>query len=212
MPSYTTPGLILKRKNFGEADRIVIALTQRFGKISIIARGVRRIKSRRAGNIEVLNVANLHLFKAKAYTLTEAEAVETFQKIKSNLTLSTTAFHIIELVDRLVPEDQKNERLFELTVSALKLLQDHPRQIFVRAFEVKLLSLLGFWGTKALRDFDYELVYILDQLDKKSWTEISEISLKEEQAIALEKAMRYYIEKVLEGSLKSAQVMEKLKS
>src|SRR5258708_11287786 len=102
MPAVTTQGLILKRSNFGEADRVITALTDRYGKISIIAKGVRKITSRRAGNIEVLNLVKLHLFKARSYTLSEAESIQTFPTIKENLTLSTTAFHVIELVDRLV--------------------------------------------------------------------------------------------------------------
>lgn len=211
MPAVTSEGLILKRKDFGEADRVITALTARYGKITIIARGVRKISSRRAGNVEVLNLVKLHLFKGKNYTLTEAESSETFPKLKGNLILSTTAFHILELVDRLIPEEQKNDRLFELTVAVLKILEQNPRQIFVRAFEVKLLSLLGFWGEETIHDLDHETVYLLDQLEKKPWQEISKIEFKGEQAIALEKVLRYYIERVLESSLKSARVMEKLK-
>ncbi len=190
---------------------MVTVLTDRYGKISITARGVRKITSRRAGNIEVLNLVKLHLFKGRSYTLTEAESIETFQTLKDNLTLSTTAFHIIELVDRLVPQEQKNERLFDLTVAVLKILQQNPRQIFVRAFEVKLLTLLGFWGSNAIRDLDHETAYLLDQLEKNSWQEIAKMELKEEQAMALEKVLRYYIEKILESSLKSTQVMEKIR-
>jgi recombinational DNA repair protein (RecF pathway) len=212
MPAYTTDGLILKRKNFGEADRVVTALTNRFGKISIIARGVRKITSRRAGNIEVLNLVKLHLFKAKSYTLTEAESIETFSKLKENLILSTTAFHVIELIDRLIPEDQKNERLFDLTTAVLKILQENPRQIFLRAFEVKLLAMLGFWGPNAVQDLDYETSYLLDQLEHSSWSEIAKMELKGEQALNLERVMRFYIEKILESSSKSWRVMEKLKA
>jgi hypothetical protein len=212
MPAVTTDGLILKRKDFGEADRVLTVLTNRYGKISVIAKGVRKITSRRAGNIEVLNLVKLHLFKAKSYTLSEAESIATFQKLKDNLTLSTTAFHIIELIDRLVPEEQKNERLFDLTIAVLKILEQNPRQIFVRSFEVKLLGLLGFWGHNAVRDLDHETAYLLDQLEKESWQEIGKIELKEEQAISLEKTLRYYIERILESGLKSAKVMEKLKS
>lgn len=212
MPAYTTDGLILKRSNFGEADRIITALTNRFGKISIVAKGVRKIKSRRAGNVEVLNLVKLHLFKGKNYTLTEAEAYETFPILKENLILSTAAFHIIELVDRLVPEEQKNDRLFELTVAALKLMQENPRQIFIRAFEVKILSIIGFWGRNAAKDLDYETQYLLSELANNSWEEIEETELTAEQAVALEKFLRYYTEEVLEAPLKSVLVMEKLKA
>jgi DNA repair protein RecO (recombination protein O) len=211
MPAVATVGLILKRRDFGEADRVLTVLTQRYGKISVIAKGVRKITSRRAGNIEVLNLVKLHMFKAKSYTLSEAEAVETFDELKTNLTLSTTAFHIIELIDRLVPEEQKNERLFDLAVAILKILEENPRQIFVRAFEVKILGILGFWGHETIEELDHESAYLLDQLEKNSWEEIGKLELKQEQAIALERVLRYYIERILESGLRSAKVMDKLK-
>lgn len=211
MPAVTTEGLILKRKDFGEADRILTVLTDRYGKISVIARGVRKITSRRAGNIEVLNRVKLHLFKSKGFTLSEAESVETFTKLKENLTLSTTAFHIIELVDRLTPEEQKNPRLYELVVKILQILEKNPRQIYVRGFEVKILSLLGFWSVNAIEDLDAKTIGILETLEYGSWDQIGELKIDEYQAIALERVLRYYLEKILESGLKSAKVMDKLK-
>lgn len=211
MASVSTEGLILKRRNFGEADRVITILTDRYGKISVIARGVRRITSRRAGNIEVLNRVKLHLFKGKSYTLTEAESIETFNRIKSNLSLSTNAFHIIEMVDRLTPEEQRNPQLYNLVVTSLELLEKNPRQIFLRAFEIKILSLLGFWSSDAIEDTDPVIQDLLETLEFSSWSEISKLEIDEEQAVALERLLRYYIEKILEGSLKSVNVLNKLK-
>lgn len=211
MPSTTTEGLILKRKNFGEADRVVTILTSRFGKISVIAKGVRRITSRRAGNIEVLNRVRLHLFKStRNFNLQEAEGIEVFATLKENLTLATTAFHIIELIDRLVPEDQINPQVYELTVSILQILEKNPRQIFVRSFEVKLLSSLGFWSIDAIGDLTSEQKHFLSKLEYSSWSDIGELTINEEQAIALERILRYYIEKILESSLKSVKVLKKM--
>lgn len=210
MGAVTTEGLILKRKDFGEADRVLTVLTPRFGKISVIAKGVRRITSRRAGNIEVLNRVKLHLFKSKNYNLQEAESIETFAILKENLTLSTTAFHIIELVDRLVPEEQTNFQLYEQVVAVLQILEKNPRQIFVRAFEVKILSLLGFWSIEAIGDLPLAQKSLLEKLEFESWGEIEKINIDEGQAIALERILRYYIEKVLEGKLKSIRVFKKI--
>jgi hypothetical protein len=211
VPAVTTEGLILKRRDFGEADRVLTVLTDRYGKISVIARGVRKITSRRAGNIEVLNRVKLHLFKAKSYTLSEAESLDTFRVLKENLTLSTTAFHIIEIVDRLTPEEQKNPQLYDLVVSTLKIMEDNPRQIFIRSFEVKILSLLGFWSERAVYDLNPEVKGLLEKLAYGSWTEIASIDIKEEQSIALEQVMRHYLEKVLESGLKSVKVLKDLK-
>ncbi len=211
MPAVTTEGLILKRIDFGEADRVLTVLTPRFGKISVIAKGVRKITSRRAGNIELLNTVKLHLFKAKNYNLGEAESIETFPKIKANLTLSTTAFHVVELVNRLTPEDQKTPQVYELTVSILRILEKTPRQIFVRAYEVKLMSLLGFWSINAIKELNEEQKNILEKLEYQSWEKIREIEITPEQSNNLEEILRFYLEKILESSLKSVKVLKDLK-
>lgn len=211
MPAVTTEGLILRRSNFGEADRVLTVLTDRYGKISVIAKGVRKITSRRAGNVELLNRVKLHLYKAKNYNLNEAESIETFSKIKENLTLSTTAFHIIELVDRLTREEQKNIQIYSLTVSILQILEKNPRQIFVRAFEVKILTLLGFWSIDAIKDLDADTKNLLETLEYSSWEQIGDLLIKEEQAVALERILRYYLEKILESKLKSVKVLNQFK-
>ncbi len=212
MGTLTTEGLILKRSNFGEADRVLTVLTDRLGKISVIARGVRKITSRRAGNIELLNRVKLHLFKGKNYTLTEAESLETFPVLKDNLILSTTAFHILELVDRLTRENQTNPKAYDLTIAILQILEKNPRQIFIRAFEVKLLSLLGFWSINAIKDLSQNMRILLEKLEYNSWKEIGALDITQEQAVELEQLLRYYIEKILESNLKTVKVIRKIRN
>lgn len=210
MPAVTSEGLILKRSDFGEADRILTVLTDRYGKISVIAKGVRKITSRRAGSVELLNRVKLHLFKAKNYNLNEAETIETFSRLKENLTLSTTAFHIVELVDRLIREEQKNQQLYNLIIAILQILEKNPRQIFVRAFEVKLLAMLGFWSVDAVKELDNGMRGLLEKLEYNSWEGIGRMKIDQDQALALERLMRYYIERTLESKLRSVRVMERL--
>lgn len=213
MPAVTTEGLILKRKNFGEADRVLTVLTDRYGKISMIARGVRRITSRRAGNVEVVNKVKLRLYRSvKNYTLTEAESLETYPKLKENLILATTTFHILELADRLTVENQINAGLYSLVISVLKMLEQHPRQIFVRAYEIKILDLLGFWSVDALKDIDASTKLLLQRLEYAPWQEIAFMEINRDQALVLEHVLRYYIEKILESNLKSMRVLKELKN
>lgn len=211
MPSISTEGIILKRKNFGEADRVLTVLTKHFGKISIIAKGVRRITSRRAGNIEVLNRVKLHLFKSKNYNLTEAQSLETYQQIKANLMLSTTAFHILELIDRMVASDQLNQEVYPLVTAILELLEKNPRQIFIRGFEVKLLNVSGFWSINALPELNLEIKSLLETLQYSSWEKINQIKIGKQTSQALEDILHAYLEKVLESKLKSIEVMRQLK-
>lgn len=211
MPSITVEGLILKRANFGEADRMLTILTKTFGKISVVARGVRKITSRRAGNVELLNLVRIGLFKGKGYTLTEASSFETFPKIKSNLALSTVGFHILELANKMLPEEDANFRAYDLIVETLRKLESNPRQLLVRAFEIKFLNLLGFFSTRAMPGMNDSTKDLLNLLNQKPLSQIEQLEVPSEQIVALEQILRYYIEQILESKLKSYDVMKQLK-
>lgn len=211
MPSLTVESLILKRANFGEADRMLTVLTKTLGKISVVARGVRRITSRRAGNVELLNLVKIGLHKGKGYTLTEAESIETFPRIKSNLATSTAAFHILELANKLLPEDDINFRAYDLVVSTLRKLEDNPRQLLLRSFEIKFLNLLGFFSTRALPGMSQEVKDLLNIINQTPMSKLDTIEITGDQVVALERILRYYIEQILESKLKSSDVMKQLK-
>lgn len=210
MHGIKVEGIVLKRRNLGEADRILTVFTYQKGKISVLAKGVRRITSRRAGNVELLNRVSMFLHQAKTFLiLTEAASLDTYQKLKEDLVLSTYAFHIIELVDRLTAENQENRVLYEHLVNVLQRLARNPRQILVRAFEVKILSNSGFLSF--LRsDTGGNIGKILKKLEILSWDEIEKIKVNKKEALETERVLRYHVERVIEGRLKSRQLLGKL--
>lgn len=211
MRAFKTEGIVLKRKNFGEADRILTIFTPYNGKISVLAKGVRRITSRRAGNVELLNRVSIFLHQARGMPiLTEASTLDTYQKIKDNLRLSTVAFHIIELVDKLTAENQESKILYEQLVEVLKRLEKNPRQILIRAFEVKILSNQGFisFQNPELSDQSYLGGRILKELENASWDEIEKMQLNKKEAMELERVLRYHLEAVIESSLKSRKFLK----
>lgn len=212
MRGFKTEGIILKRRNFGEADRILTVFTSTRGKITVLAKGVRRIRSRRAGNVELLNRAVMYLHQSKGMPiLTEAQTLDSFQKIKEDLTLSTYAYHLIELVDKLTAENQENRILYEHLVEVLKRLERKPRQILIRAFEAKILSNLGFANFQLYtQDLSSNVRQLLKDLELSSWDKIEEIKMKEKEALELERFLRYYIERTIEGKLKSRQFLKEL--
>lgn len=215
MQGIKIEGIILKRRNFGEADRILTVFSQQLGKVTVLAKGVRRITSRRGGNVELLNRSLMFLHQGRGMPiLTEAKTLDTFEKLKKDLTLSTYAYHILELVDKLTAENQENRILYEHLFEVLKRLERKPRQILIRAFEAKILSNLGFitfYDTIVQRNvIDSDLLRILNNLEIFSWDEIEKIKIDERSALELERILRYHIERVIEGSLKSRQFLKKL--
>lgn len=216
MRGFKTEGIVLKRRNFGEADRILTVFTLQRGKLSVLAKGVRRIISRRAGNVELLNRVSMFLHPGKNFLiLTEAESLETYPKLKEDLTLSTYAFHILELVDKLTAENQENRVLYPELVGVLKRLSRHPRQILVRAFEAKILSDLGFVDFTSKKyastlGVSAQTKKILEVLGNLAWDEIENMEVNAKQALELERVLRYHVERVIETALKSRQFLKKL--
>jgi DNA repair protein RecO (recombination protein O) len=146
MRSYKIEGVVIKRRNIGEADRILTVFSKNQGKISIKAVGVRRIKSRRSSHIELLNHSFLYVYKNRSLPiLTEAESLESFQDIKNSLRKVALAYHICELVDNLCPENQVNNSLFPLLINTLKdLSYKNDVDYVIKEFEMNLLKDLGF--------------------------------------------------------------------
>jgi DNA repair protein RecO (recombination protein O) len=146
MRNFKTEGIIIKRRNFKDSDRILTILTKTHGKIYVKASGVRKINSRRAGHIEPLNHVALSLYPGHVFPiLTEATTLNNFSEIKSDLDQVGLAYHICELIDGLCPENQENIQVFNLLKMTLeKLSGGGDVKHMVREFEMEVLSILGY--------------------------------------------------------------------
>ena len=169
MRSYKIESIILKRRNTGEADRIVTIFTKKQGKMHIKAVGVRRVTSRRSPHIEPLNRSILTLYKGGGMpVLIEAQTIEHFSVIKNDLTRDGFAYHLCELIDGLCPEGAENQQVFTMFYQTLLRLCLNPSNILsvVREFEASLLIMLGYWPVhKPLANLDtkYMLENILER-------------------------------------------------
>jgi DNA repair protein RecO (recombination protein O) len=152
MRTYKTEGIIIKRKNYGEADRILTVFTKYYGKIQVRAAGIRRIQSRRSAHVELLNYSILGLYKGRSIPiLTEAQAIENFSSIKSSLQKIGDAYHLCEIIDGLCPENQENTKVFYMLKNILTSLSENLYQANstitdIREFEIDLLTTLGYWN------------------------------------------------------------------
>lgn len=168
MRSFKTEGIIIKRRNYGEADRLLTVMTKNNGKIQVKATGIRRIPSRRSAHVELLNHSTLGLYRGRSYAvLTEAEAIDNFSSIKNNLEKIGHAYHLCELIDGLCPENQENTRVFFLLKNILNNLSlDYP--VSISEFEIELLSILGYLDKDEMftERFDMQL-FIENILERK---------------------------------------------
>jgi hypothetical protein len=129
MRNFRTEGIIIKRRNFNEADRLLTVMTREYGKIQIKAVGVRKITSRRGAHVELLNHTILHLYKGHTFSLlTEAKMLDDFSSIKENFEKVGLAYHLCELVDGLCPENQENNNVFSLLQNTLTMIA-HQKEV-----------------------------------------------------------------------------------
>lgn len=143
---YRTPALVLKRQDFGEADRILTLFTPDQGKVRVIAKGVRKITSRKSGHVELFTYSTLLIAKGRNLDIvTQAETIKPFRLLRENLSRITYAYYIAEVVDQFTEDRDENRPLFDLLLATLQALEetDDIRRT-VRYFELRLLDLVGY--------------------------------------------------------------------
>ena len=137
---------MLRHSDWGEADRLLWLFTRESGKLKAVAKGVRKLRSRKAGHLEPLTRTNLLLARGRDILLvTQAETVEAFTPLREDLKLWELANHIIELLDRFTYEEGENRALYRLLVDTLGRLAGEPQpELVVHYYEVRLLDLVGY--------------------------------------------------------------------
>lgn len=145
MHSIKTSGIVLKGTNFGEADKILTVFTERLGKIKVLARGVRKIKSHLAGELEPFILSELMLHEGKTfYSISGAQIIESYPTIHDDIEKIARVFFLGELIDNFVTLDEKSGAMFELFVSALDSLENNSKDILLLSFQLKIVEAAGF--------------------------------------------------------------------
>jgi DNA repair protein RecO (recombination protein O) len=140
-----TEAIVLRRVDLREMDRIFVILSDRYGKFSVIAKGVRRPTARAASHLELFARTRLSLAKGRDLdVVTGAESINLHMNLRSDLTAMAMASHVVELVDQFLPEREVNLRSYRLLGRALDRMDqgDSPARI-ARWFEMQLLVEVG---------------------------------------------------------------------
>ncbi len=164
--SYSTEAIVLKRRDQGEADRIITLFTPHKGKFHAIAKGSRRPVSKLAGHVELLNRSQFQVALGRNLDIiTQAEVRENFLRLRSELWHMTCGFYLVELVDRFVEERVPHADIYTLLLQTLRYLdadasalaQQKAREdtaveaqsngktpLLLRYFELHLLTSVGY--------------------------------------------------------------------
>ncbi len=166
-------GFVIKRVNFGEADRYITIYTKNHGKIELVAKGVRKITSRRSSH-ELLHLINFQSVKGKNnYILTEAQLVQGFYDSQTTLEQLSCRFLLCELIDKLCPLQQQSDAIFQLVKETLDRLDRGQLRSNMHDFQVNLLTELGYWDeTKRFLDEHDVRNFIESVIEKRLKTKL----------------------------------------
>lgn len=138
--------VVLRHQDWGEADRLLWLFTREQGKLRAVAKGVRKMRSRKAGHLEPFTQVSLLLAEGRdLLIITQAEAQETYLSLREDLVRMGYAAYVVELLDRFTYEEGENSALYRLLVETLDRLSQEPELgLAVRYYEIRLLDLVGF--------------------------------------------------------------------
>ena len=164
--SYTSEGIVLGRKNYGEADRILSVYSKDHGRVSLMAKGIRRPKSRKRGHLEIFSLLNFQAVSGHGIDMIiEADITDDFKEIRKSLPKVSLAYYFMEVVGKITHENEKNQELFDLILESLNGLKDGSKLKQLRFnFIQKLLTIMGYWPEgQELKDPDTVLEEVIER-------------------------------------------------
>jgi DNA repair protein RecO (recombination protein O) len=146
MKQLVTTAIILTRTDYGEADRILTVLTPEYGKLRLMAKGVRRIKSKLAGGIELFSVSEITFIRGKSElgTLASTRLITHYGHIVEDLQRTMTGYDLIKQLHKLT-EDEAESDYFDVLHQTFEALNDPgiPLSIITLWFAAQVLHLGG---------------------------------------------------------------------
>ncbi|MEK7167126.1 MAG: DNA repair protein RecO [Patescibacteria group bacterium] len=147
---YKTIGIILKRENFRENDRLITIYTRNYGKIETIAHGTRKIKSKLAGHLEPFTLVDLIIVKGKNFDkIIGSKTINSFCNLKFDLIKIKQGAQVLKTIDAMTKVHLKDEKIFKLLRKTLEIIEEKNNGEInlwpdVYFFILRLLSILGY--------------------------------------------------------------------
>jgi DNA repair protein RecO (recombination protein O) len=149
--TYQVKGIILKKQDYRESDRLFIIYTDELGKIEAVAKGVKKIKSKMAGHLDLFFEIDFMVALGKTYyQIAGADIRKNFNNMKKDLAKTVLGSFCLEIVDNFVKPGHPDYKIYRLLREFLNVLNNSDKKNFLenyallKFFIIKLMSLLGW--------------------------------------------------------------------
>lgn len=204
-------GIVLKRIDLKNDDKLITIYTKEIGKISVIAKGVKKLNSKRKSSVEIFNIIRLNIKEYHNINyLQDTVIFKSFIISDKSPKELINCMYILEITDKLIPLDEPNQSIFKLLTKTIYLLSNAYNDNIISAYNLKLLKILGFLDSSKYRYLKSEVKDHLSTLEKQTYEEI----LKIKAATTLQNFIRMYLseatENVIESKIRTLYVSSKL--
>ncbi len=143
-----TDGIVLKTFDLRETSRIAIFFTKEYGKVSGVLKGIRKDHKKFGSSVDRFSenfIVYYQYRNSDLHLISHCDLKSYFYPIRQDLKKSLAASYILELVNLIMPPEQKNEKVYQLMMDFLESLQtQNDPNLLVHFFQIKILSLSGF--------------------------------------------------------------------
>lgn len=139
-------GIVVRSIDYGEGNKIITVFSKEAGKISMMARGAKKIKSRHSAIAQMFTYGEFIGFKTGSMgTLSNGEIWNAFQGLKEDIHKTAYASYLMEMTDRMLGDNERNAPLFEQLIAALEAMDgDKDPQVVTHIYELKMLQVAGY--------------------------------------------------------------------
>ncbi len=147
---YRTQGFVLKKTDLREADQVFDIYTKDFGKLEVLGKAIRKIKSKLRSGADLFYLSEVEFIQGKTYkTLTDAITIEKFKNVRSDLEKLKVAYQIAEVADNLIKGQEQDQEVWDLLNEVFEKLNNRSLSIvhcplIYHYFLWNLLSILGY--------------------------------------------------------------------
>lgn len=146
MTEFKKNGLVIQEKDFNENDKILTILTERYGKVPVIAKGAKSLKNRHMASCQLFAYSSFNLRKkGNFYYVTESDLIENYYDIRTDILKMSLASYICDVVNYVCQDESQEDSILKLTLNTLYAIAKDIKPLeFIRScFEIRLAYELG---------------------------------------------------------------------
>jgi DNA repair protein RecO (recombination protein O) len=156
---FSTIGFVFKKENKSEADQLFSIYTKDFGRLEILGKGIRKITAKLRSKIDLFYIISFRFVQGKTNKiLIEAKVLKKFNQFKENLQKLQVAFKMIEILDKTLAKEEKDERIFKLILECFQTLEKMEDNLL----KIKLIYYYFFWNLLSFLGYKPQLSFCVN--------------------------------------------------